>query len=161
HAAADGRRAGVLRHDGDPQSSVDWALPTLFIAEGVDDPRLEVRPLSILRVWHEAAANYAPPDYPAYCDRADVVPLYNLLLADSLTQRSALTRPTDLQVLAVGVDQSDDDGPRLGRTWLLRDGRPGGAQRPPAVLAGRGSGDGRLPPRSVEGAPQSRPGGRD
>jgi hypothetical protein len=122
HAAAEGRRAGVLRHGGDPHSSVDWALPTLYIAEGVTEPRLEVTPLSVLRDWHVAAADYAPPEFPAFCDRTDVVPLYNLLLADADIQRRALQRKADLQVLAVFVNHRDlDSEERLGRTWLLRE----------------------------------------
>ena len=124
-AAAGGRRAGLLRRVAlDPRSAVDWALPALFLAEGVEEARLEVDPaqLAAEQRWHRAADDYATPAHPAFCDRLSLVEAFNVLLADRAAQKALLHRDYDMQVLAVGVDQADaGGGPQYGRTWLLRE----------------------------------------
>jgi hypothetical protein len=128
-ATAQGRLAGVIRHSGaDPNSSVDWALPTLFLAEGVGTPYLKTDPcqLAIERTWHDAAARYATPGYPVFCDRLELVEKYDQLLAGG-SARPATPGSPDIQVLAISVEQADlpdapdRPRPRYGRTWLLQE----------------------------------------
>jgi hypothetical protein len=84
--------------------------------------RLKIAPQSGDRNWQAAAAQYATPAYPAFCDRLELLQSLSVLLASAAGQRALGGRGNDLQALAMYVRQSDGaiDSPRLGRTWTLR-----------------------------------------
>lgn len=123
-AAAAGRRVGIIEEGlTDPTSSLDWALPTLFMSAGVTEPRLQIEATPKEERWHEVAMEFAPPPYPAFCGRLDFFEWYDCLMAgnsDDLPAPQQLNG--DLQVLAVSLEQKDKKYPdaQLGRTWLLR-----------------------------------------
>ncbi|MCZ7543143.1 MAG: CHAT domain-containing protein [Anaerolineae bacterium] len=125
HAAAEGRRAGIRHGSGasDPRAAVDWALPTLFLSAGVKAPRIQVESDAVTQNWHRAALEFAPGPFPTFCDRLEVLHWYDLLMADETTQAAASGRQSDIQALALAVNQKDGptDAPRFGRTWLLKE----------------------------------------
>jgi hypothetical protein len=124
HAAADGRRVGIIE-DGltDPKTTIDWALPTLFMSAGVNEARILIKPSDKEKLWHEVAAEFAPPAYPTFCDRLGFFEWYDCLMAQNLDD---LPTPQphigDLQTLAVSLGEKDKkySTAQLGRTWLLR-----------------------------------------
>jgi len=124
-AAAEGRRAGVIANGGtDPKSSVDWALPTMFLSEGVEQARLKIQDQELEQDWHGIATQYATPGYPPFCDRLELFQLYDLLMADDPLE-SRRKREGDLQVLAISVSQADIaagvEGHRYGCSWVLKE----------------------------------------
>lgn len=123
-AVAEGRRAGITQGT-DPRTTVDWAFPVLYLSDAVARPRLSVAVQLQEAAWQRVANEYATPAFPAFCDRHDLLKWHDLLLtADPRVQRAAAHRETDLQVLAIhteGRDTPDVEGPRFGRTWLLRE----------------------------------------
>lgn len=125
-AASAGRRLGILEVGlTDPKSSIDWALPTLFMSAGVTEPKLQIVTNPNEEEWHAVATQFAPrPDYPAFCDRLGLFEWYDCLMA---SKPDDLPTPQqhigDLQLLAVSVDgkeKKDNVNEKLGRTWLLR-----------------------------------------
>jgi hypothetical protein len=123
-AAAEGRRAGIIATGGtDPKSSVDWALPTVFLSEGVEEARLTIKDRELEQDWHGIAAHYATPGYPAFCDRLELFQLYDLLMADEAI--ASRKWEGGLEVLAISVSQADIaagvEGHRYGCSWVLRE----------------------------------------
>jgi hypothetical protein len=124
-AASAGRRLGIIDEGlTDPKSSIDWALPTLFMSAGVTEPKLQIITNPNEEAWHEVAAQFAPPDYPAFCDRLSFFEWYDCLMTskpDDLP--TPQQHPGDLQLLAVSLDGKEKKGKpqaQLGRTWLLQ-----------------------------------------
>jgi hypothetical protein len=115
-AAARGRRAAIAHGGYDPNTSVDWALPVLFLSETVGEARLNID------VDHDEAARLRQaqefskrPDYPAFCDRWDFFQLYDSLMCGN-----------QHQFLAVSVAVPDSTNPAIpqpqyGRTRLLKE----------------------------------------
>ncbi len=121
-AVAEGRRAGIILHGNeDPKSSVDWALPTLFISSRLASAQFKLRPHPYAARLESIAAKYVrPQDYPAFCGRLSVFKSYNLLMADHTTQRITSTEQSEVQVLSLAVGKPDG-AERYGRTWLLHE----------------------------------------
>lgn len=123
-AAAAGRRVGIIDEGlTDPRSSLDWALPMLFMSEAVTDPRLTLVPHESESDWHEVTNEFAPPSYPAFCDRLEFFHWFDYLMAQSDAGLYPPRHHTgDLQVIAISVSEKDKKGSdgKLGRTWLLR-----------------------------------------
>lgn len=121
-AASAGRRVGIIDEGlTNPRESVDWAMPTIFMSLGVDEPRLAVTPHEAELDWHARAGDFAPASYPAFCDRLGFFEWFDCLMAES---EAGLPTPQphrgDLQVIAVSRDGRQKKG-QLGRTWLLRE----------------------------------------
>lgn len=124
-AAAAGRRMGIIDEGlTDPKTSVDWAMPTLFMSEGVKEPKFIIKSHEREPDWHEIASEFAPPSYPAFCDRLEFFQWFDYLMAQSDAE---LPPPQyhsgDLQTIAISVDGKNkkEDNVQLGRTWLLRE----------------------------------------
>ena len=121
HAAADGRRVGIIE-DGltDPKTSIDWALPTLFMSAAVDNAEIVVRPNEAEEKWHEAASEIAPSEYPGFCDRLGFFEWYDCLMVDNLP--APQTYNGELQLLAVSLREKNARfaKSKLGLTWLLQ-----------------------------------------
>lgn len=124
HDAAQGRRA-ALGHGTNPSATVDWALPTLFLAEGVGEQALPISRQEGDYDWHALAANdFAPPGFPAFCDRFEVLHWYTLLMAEPERQKEIGQRKSELLALVAtirGRDAALDSDPRYGRTRLLKE----------------------------------------
>jgi len=125
-AAADGRRAAI-RHSGyDARSTVDWALPTLFLSEAVKEPRVNLTNVPAMKDRQAVAMNFSPPDFPPFCGRFNLFQLYDRLMAGEHAQSRMPGRRTPIQVVAVSVKQPDNpdpktSSPKYGRTWLLKE----------------------------------------
>jgi hypothetical protein len=124
-AAAQGRRAGIIALGGaDPRASVDWALPLLVLPAGVNAVQLDIRLQTQEKPRQEIAAKYAADeDYPAFCDRLEVLRWYSLLMADNPAQKVLSPKRRAFQMLSVAVTEKSlnklTPGSRFGRTWLL------------------------------------------
>src|SRR5262249_2516778 len=68
-AAAEGRRFGI-RHGGSARTSVDWALPTLFLSEKVPE-KIQFAPEVKDQEWQRKASSYATGPFPVFCDRME------------------------------------------------------------------------------------------
>ena len=120
-AAADGRRAGIIV-DGltDPNNSIDWALPTLFMSSAVEKAVLVVKPNAVEEQWYDGASDFAPAEYPVFCDRLGFFEWYDCLMAEDLPAPQRLNN--DLQTLAVLLRERKTKftGAKLGLTSLLK-----------------------------------------
>lgn len=113
-AIGEGRRAG-LKHGSDPDRSVDWALPMLFLAEHLD-PQVDIEAGEVERVRQRADRAHRLREHPnpiAFCDRIDVM----------TTLRELLEPTHPLQVLALEeTDYYNQDPPgKFGKTRVLRE----------------------------------------
>lgn len=117
-AAAKGRRAGLI-HGSNDRERIDWALPTVFISESAAGARISVAPDPHGPSWHQLAEALAPPPFPGYYARLDLLRAFGLLMSDEAEQRKIENRRADLQVL--GLSTAACEGGRLGRTWALSD----------------------------------------
>jgi hypothetical protein len=118
HAAAEGRRAAIRGGQTNPEQSVDWTMPTIFFADGVQGTRVPIAPRETDQLWHAVSREFTPGSFPAFCDRLEIVERFDLLLADERTQK--VTLRNDLQALFVSCLCAD--GPlKYGRTWLLKE----------------------------------------
>lgn len=117
-AAARGRRAGLLYgHDG--RSSLDWALPCVFVSSALAEPRVTIQARSLEAPWHRLAQELACDKFPAYYARLDVARQFELLMADGAMQLKLDSRKSDLQVLGLSTRASPEH--QLGRSRTLRD----------------------------------------
>jgi len=121
HAAADGRRMGIIE-DGltDPKTSIDWALPTLFMSAAVDKAEIVVQPSKAEEQWYDAASEIAPSEYPVFCDRLRFFEWYDCLMVDDLPAPQRFDG--ELQLLAVSLREKNARfaKSKLGLTWLLQ-----------------------------------------
>jgi hypothetical protein len=125
-ATADGRRAGIIANSGtNPLTTVDWAMPTIFLAEGVQEARVSVKTKAHEDQWQNFIKSHTdiPDKYPAFCGRMEIFQLYDQLVTDTTAPLINRQRRSDLQVLALAVNQADSTlgSPRLGRTRLLHE----------------------------------------
>lgn len=124
YAAANGRRAGILGNGASPYTTVDWALPVLFMSEGVRQPKLKINMRTAEQRWHEAGSAYELPDFPAFCGRLDIFQINDLLMADATTLRTVMKQESDFRIVAVAIREADEkrpEGARYGRSRLLRE----------------------------------------
>src|SRR5262249_7809737 len=129
HAAAQGRRLDILNYDNtQPESSVDWALPTLFLANGVQEARLIVVEEPLEQHWQNAALEYARIDYPPFCGRHQHMYWYDVLMANDRFQSAIASshKEQHIQALSLVVHEKDNhdlyEQPRkYGRTRLLHE----------------------------------------
>jgi hypothetical protein len=86
-AAALGRRAALAHGGYDPRGAVDWALPTLFLAEAVGEARLgiQVNSAELERIT-QAMEFTRQPAYPVFCGRLDFFELYERFMKGSKAQ---------------------------------------------------------------------------
>lgn len=123
-AAADGRRVGIIDKGlTDPKSSIDWALPTVFMSAGIEKAEIVVKDNAEEKDWYDVALEFAPSDYPVFCDRLALFEWYDCLMATSPDDLPTPQKHNgDLQLLAIALREKDakyqDD--KLGLTWLLR-----------------------------------------
>lgn len=113
-AIGEGRRAG-LKHGSDPDRTVDWALPMLFLADQLD-PQVDIEAGEVERVKQRAKRAHRLRERPnpiAFCDRIDVM----------TTLRELLDPNHPLQVLALEeTDYYTKDPPgKFGKTRVLRE----------------------------------------
>jgi hypothetical protein len=121
HAAADGRRAGIIEEGlTDPKTSIDWALPTLFMSAAVDKAEIVVQPTEAEKHWYEVASEFAPSEYPGFCDRFGFFEWYDCLMVENLPAPQNYNG--ELQLLAVSLREKNArfDKSKLGLTWLLK-----------------------------------------
>jgi hypothetical protein len=114
-AAAQGRRAGITYAGADPTKFTDWALPNIYMAEGVSSQ------VQLDQVWSKRyrqrercarlyrALTIIKPEF--FCDRHELFDCYRVLLDDQSEQTT----------LAVEADVYDHtvNGPKYGKSRLL------------------------------------------
>jgi hypothetical protein len=129
-ATAYGRRAGIIAQGpAHPASSLDWALPIVFFAEGVKETRLKIDKAAVdhARKIQSIASTYSPIDtHPIFCGRLGVFESCNLLVASPETQRALSRNHREFSMLALPVAEADrvdmfQADERYGRTWLLHE----------------------------------------
>jgi len=122
HAAADGRRVGIIENGlTDPKTSIDWALPTLFMSAAVDKAEIVVRPSKAEEKWYEVASEIAPKEYPGFCDRLGFFEWYDCLMVEDMPAPQSYNG--ELQLLAISLREKQQmryAKSRLGLTWLLQ-----------------------------------------
>lgn len=136
-AAAQGRRLGLTNpHSEEWRSSLDWALPTMFLPVSAGEATLAVVPDPGESERQQMAQRFRQGAYPVFCGREEHFDAYAALMGDDRLQR--LSRPASGQrllsgwgasstftALAIGAQYTriyneDDQGePRLGLTRLL------------------------------------------
>ena len=117
-ATFEGRRAG-MKHGMDPELSVDWALPMLFMAEGLD-PVLDMDRMEVERVEQRAdrADRLRGSRNPmAFCDRIDVMEAQRSLTSPGQRARVLVLEETDIE----RDQQNPDDLGQFGKTRVLRE----------------------------------------
>jgi hypothetical protein len=86
-AAAIGRRAGVLYAGYDVGRQIDWALPTLYMAEAVGAPSIDLTvPDTDLARLMAAAMFTETPNYPPFCGRWEHLARFRSLLSGTTRQ---------------------------------------------------------------------------
>ena len=113
-AIGEGRRAG-LKHGSDPDRSVNWALPMLFLADQLV-PQVDIEAGEVERVRQRAKRAQRLRERPnpiAFCDRIDVM----------AAQHALLDPHQPLQVLVLEeTDYYTKDPPgKFGKTRALRE----------------------------------------
>ena len=105
-AAADARLAAYRRGAGPPSTTIDWALPCLFLSESI---RHDYQPVagSGGTAVSERIQKYGFTEGPVFCGRSRFFGLYDDLMSRGL-----------LNVLAI---YSPGDTGRLGKTRILRE----------------------------------------
>jgi hypothetical protein len=93
-AAARGRRAAIAHGGYDPSTQVDWALPTLFLAEEVGDVKVDAPGVDEEAERLEQALEFSKrPEYPVFCGRWEVFEKYERLMSQSEYQSLAISIP--------------------------------------------------------------------
>lgn len=104
-AAVDARHAAYRRGAGPPSTTIDWALPSLFLAEGVAH---EYVPVEVgVSNLAKRIESYGFDEGPVFCGRARYFELFDDVLSDG--------------ALNVLVIHSAGSTPGLGKTRLLRE----------------------------------------
>jgi hypothetical protein len=127
-ATALGRQAAIAGGGTDPKSSVDWALPALYVAPGLGAPFLGVAPGDKVKArltrWRQPVTMNAFGARPVFCGRLDVLERFDLLMA-SVDVQPSLRRLEDRIVSTLTIDVQIEDEhrkqDRFGRTWLLKE----------------------------------------
>lgn len=89
-ASALGRRAGILQHElNQPDTSLDWALPILFLSDEAEEARFR----TTLPAWEleaeETARRFAYNPYPSFCGRVATISQYSRLMMNDSLQGAA------------------------------------------------------------------------
>ena len=114
-AAARGRRAAINFHDSyDPLTTPDWAMPTLFLAEGFGPARLKLQPAPVQNARQRQALQFSGrPDYPVFCGRWEIFTALTSLMEGKVNLALAITTEQD------SADQSQKR--QFGRSRLLQE----------------------------------------
>ena len=126
-ATAEGRRAGFVQ-PGNPQASIDWIFPTVFLAEQVS-PQVSItqNPQSNWDQLRDIADRYhILKEPPVFCDRITFIEAFQRLLSEKAPY-------TVLAVEARAAAFAQDSKPQYGKTRLLQE------------LAARAVRDGHIP----------------
>lgn len=119
-ACAEGRRAGIIGNtDTRPESSVDWALPTLFLSRGVHDPRIIVTRNDADREWERLTDEYAPPPPQPFCGRLSILQEFDQLLNSDRVATGHAGSAAATHALVVRSLSPKRVGDRHGKTSLL------------------------------------------
>jgi hypothetical protein len=104
----------------DPKTSIDWALPTLFMSAAIERAEIVVHPSEAEEKWYEAASEIAPSEYPGFCDRLGFFEWYDSLMVEDLPAPQRYNG--ELQLLAVSLREKNARfaKSKLGLTWLLQ-----------------------------------------
>ncbi|HMQ33542.1 MAG TPA: CHAT domain-containing protein, partial [Chloroflexaceae bacterium] len=87
-ATAQGRRLGLTNPHGDEWlTSLDWALPTLFLPASAGEATLAVSDDPDERVRQRNAGRFRHGEYPVFCGREDHFDAYAALMGDDRLQR--------------------------------------------------------------------------
>jgi len=120
-AAAEGRRAALTDAGTDPRSTVDWTMPVVCLSGAVPNTTVPVEePSKEALEWEQLAGDFVTKPDIVFCDRVEIMSLYNVLMAPAEAQRAIRPEKTDLQVLAIVADEDRPDR-RYGRTRVLRE----------------------------------------
>jgi hypothetical protein len=117
-ATAEGRRAG-MKHGADPRRTMDWALPMLFLADGLD-PTIEVDAGELGRVHRRAELARRLRDHPnplAFCDRIEIMEAQRALLDNRQRVRVLVLDETDYEP----DPQVPGRWGKFGKTRVLRE----------------------------------------
>ena len=120
HATAEGRRAAISHGGTDAMTSVDWALPVIFFASGVEGTSVPVTLQTEEQAWQGFSGDFRNGEDPVFCDRLEVLEQFDILMSSEETQRRVGGRDSDLQALAIAVPKPDS-AEKYGRTWLLHE----------------------------------------
>ncbi len=128
-AAAKGRRAGILFGNYDARSQIDWALPTLYMAEAIGPVSIDLTVTDPDQARLEAAQMFTrKPDYPVFCGRWSFFAAYRNLVSNGGKQ--FLVIPVDRRD---ATDSDQQSQPQYGSERLLQE------------LAGEALRDGHIP----------------
>jgi len=105
-AASLGRRAAVVKGGLDAGSQIDWALPVLYVSEDMRSAKVDLESAQNLLFHQRAAREYTPDRTEPFCDRLDMLQLYEYLMQPTVNDqgRERLNFPglkDPIQVLAV------------------------------------------------------------
>jgi CHAT domain len=112
-ATGEGRRAGI-KHGSDPDRSVDWALPMLFLADGLEtDVDIDLGEVQRVCKRAELARELRKePNPAAFCDRLEVMEAQRALLDPKQKLRVVVLEETDYEPERSG---------KFGKTRVLRE----------------------------------------
>jgi hypothetical protein len=119
-ATAEGRRAGIIEETARPQDSVDWAMPTLFLAEDMAASTVPIARQPMEVRWQRAAKEYLEEEYPPLCDRLDSLRMYEILMSRADVQRVTSPHRKSFRILGMARPAADDNY-RYGKSKLLRE----------------------------------------
>ncbi len=120
-ACAEGRRAGIIGStDSLPESSVDWALPTLFLANAIVEPRLLITRDKNDLEWGRLSDEYAPPPRYPFCGRLTLLNEFDqMMISNRAPNQGNPGTSTDTHALVVRSLAPKRAGDRYGKTSLL------------------------------------------
>jgi hypothetical protein len=120
-AASEGRRAALTDAGTDPKSTVDWTMPVVCLSGAVTSTRVPIeQPSPEAVAWETFASDFVTRPDIVFCDRVEIMNVYNLLMASPDAQRAIRPEKTDLQVLAIVADAERPER-KYGRTRVLRE----------------------------------------
>jgi hypothetical protein len=112
-ATAEGRRAGLML-GADPKRAIDWALPAVYTADGVD-ARISIDASEEFSKKFERASRFIRTNNPpTFCARLDCIEEFTALLSEKTSAKRVL-----------GFEVTDVDSeltrPQYGKTRLLEE----------------------------------------
>ncbi|MEE8105911.1 MAG: CHAT domain-containing protein [Planctomycetota bacterium] len=126
YASAMGRHAAVSQGGlSDPEKTIDWALPALYLSEAVSDDPIQVVEYAELRNWVTKGRLTLPKlGDLAFCDRIDAMAeLERLLVSPAAEDAGGMKQALQILSVVAGpcLPKKNRPEPQLGRTWLLRE----------------------------------------
>lgn len=115
HATAEGRRGALIGGVTDPDAAFDWALPTIFINDQVNDTRIAVVVDQALTRWQSRAEPVKKRAFPPFCDRTPFFERLDVLLADAEVQEQMMESGFDTFV----IEGETSDAGKFGLSFLL------------------------------------------